>query len=154
VPSQIIIMDEIPKGSTGKLQRIGLAEKLSEHFAQAYVAPRSELETMLAGNFADLLKLPQVGINENFFALGGDSLLATQLVTRLGASLFINMPIVTVFQAPTIAELAVEVNRYQREQWNSDSLLEVRPQIEALPDERQQKSHRKNASQIQKQKRY
>ncbi|HEY5141456.1 MAG TPA: phosphopantetheine-binding protein [Methylococcales bacterium] len=108
---------------------------------------------MLAGNFADLLKLPQVGINENFFALGGDSLLATQLVTRLGASLFINMPIVTVFQAPTIAELAVEVNRYQREQWNSDSLLEVRPQIEALPDERQQKSHRKNASPIQKQKR-
>ncbi len=153
VPSQIIILDEIPKGSTGKLQRIGLAEKLSEHFAQAYVAPRSELETMLAGNFADLLKLPQVGINENFFALGGDSLLATQLVTRLGASLFINMPIVTVFQAPTIAELAVEVNRYQREQWNPDSLLEVRPQIEALPDERQQKSHRKNASPIQKQKR-
>ena len=152
VPSQIIILDEIPKGSTGKLQRIGLAEKLSEHFVQAYVAPGSELEIMLSGDFAELLKLPEVGINENFFALGGDSLLATQLVTRIGASLFINMPIVSVFQAPTIAELAIEVNRHQMEQWNSDSMLDILAQIEALPDERHEKSLKNNAP-IQKQKR-
>jgi oxalate---CoA ligase len=152
VPSQIILLEEIPKGSTGKLQRIGLAEKLSEHFAQTYVAPSSEIEIMLAENFAQLLKLPQVGINENFFALGGDSLLATQLITRIGASLFINMPIVTVFQAPTIAELALEVSRCQTEQWNSASMLDVLAQIETLPDENQEKSLRKNAP-IQKQKR-
>ena len=152
VPSQIVILDEIPKGSTGKLQRIGLAEKLSEHFAQAYVAPSSEMEIMLAENFAELLKLPQVGINENFFALGGDSLRATQLITRVCASLSINMPIVTVFKSPTIAELAVEVNRYQMEQWDSDSMLDILAQIEALSDERQEKSFQKNAP-IQKQKR-
>ena len=152
VPSQIIILDEIPKGSTGKLQRIGLAEKLSEHFVQAYVAPVSELEIMLAENFAHILKLPQVGINENFFALGGNSLLATQLITRIGAALFINMPIVTVFQAPTIAELAVEVSRHQTQQWNSDSMLDILAQIEALSDEDVEKSRQKN-NPIQKQKR-
>lgn len=152
VPSQIIILDEIPKGSTGKLQRIGLAGKLSEHFTQAYVAPRSELETLIAGNFAQLLKLPQVGIHENFFALGGDSLLATQLVTRICASLFINMPIVTVFQAPTIADLALEVLKYQSQHWNSDSILDTLAQIEALSGEKTGQSFQKNGP-IQKLKR-
>jgi len=84
--------------------------------------------------------------------LGGDSLRATQLITRVCASLSINMPIVTVFKSPTIAELAVEVSRYQMEQWDSDSMLDILAQIEALSDEKQEKSFQKNVP-IQKQKR-
>jgi hypothetical protein len=59
---------------------------------------------------------------------------------------------VTVFQAPTIAELAVEVSRYQTEQWNSDSMLDALAQIEALSGEKTEQSLQKNAP-IQKQKR-
>jgi len=68
---------------------------------------------MLAENFAELLKLSQVGINENFFCLGRRFITCDATHHPGCASLSINMPIVTVFKSPTIAELAVEVNRYQ-----------------------------------------
>src|SRR5262249_50905410 len=76
IPRQVLIVGEIPKGRTGKVQRIGLAAKLG--FAtstppQTYVAPRTPLEKALANHWAEILRVEQVGIHDDFFASGGDS---------------------------------------------------------------------------------
>ena len=130
VPSQVLIIDEIPKGSTGKVQRIGLFEKLAKHFEQAYAKPRTKLEIILAKLYSELLKLPKVGIQDNFFALGGDSLLATQLINRLNGILSIDIPIITVFQAPTVSELAIDISKYQAKQVDSKSMQDIQTTIE------------------------
>jgi acyl-CoA synthetase (AMP-forming)/AMP-acid ligase II len=110
VPRQVLIVSKIPKGPTGKVQRIGLAAKLglaaSTALPRAFVAPHTSLEKLLAKRWAEILKLEQIGIHDDFFASGGDSLLATHVLGHiynltkfeLGASKF--------FQAPTVAEVA------------------------------------------------
>jgi len=103
VPSQVVIVDQIPKGPTGKLQRIGLAEKLAYKLKITFVAPRNQLEEILAKLWAEVLRLEQVGIYDNFFALGGDSLQATRLVARVRVAFQIELPLTTIFRSPTIA---------------------------------------------------
>jgi len=109
IPSQVVIVPAIPKGPTGKLQRIGLADKLGEFLQPAPVAPRNEIEHAVAKIFAEVLKIDGFGIDDNFFALGGDSLRATQVMVRVFAVFGIDLPNVAVFRKPTVAELAGEL---------------------------------------------
>jgi acyl-CoA synthetase (AMP-forming)/AMP-acid ligase II len=73
VPSQVVVVAEIPKGPTGKLQRLGLAELLSSQLKAEFVAPREPIEVLLAEIWAQMLEVERVGIYDNFFSLGGDS---------------------------------------------------------------------------------
>ena len=77
VPRQVVIVKEIPKGPTGKVQRIGLADKLGLASGspprQASVAPRTPLESSLAKRWAEILRVEQIGIHDDFFGSGGDS---------------------------------------------------------------------------------
>ncbi|MEW6736494.1 MAG: phosphopantetheine-binding protein, partial [Acidobacteriota bacterium] len=110
----ILFLDELPKGLTGKLQRIGLAEKLNITVGEQedraskieFIAPRTPLEEVLAGICAELLRLEQVGINDNFFQLGSDSMLATQFVSRIAELFQVQLMVNTIFEEPTIARLA------------------------------------------------
>ena len=125
VPAQIIFMDEIPKGPTGKLQRIGLAERLGiepvlpnlEAIAD-WTAPRNELETFLAEIWADVLVLkaadgrPAVGVHARFLELGGDSITAMQIVSRIRHAFEIEFSLIEMFDLPTIAEQAELVEKY------------------------------------------
>lgn len=79
VPSQVVVVDAIPKGPTGKVQRIGLAARLASQLAPVHTPPRSELEKALTEIWARVLGLAKVGIHDNFFLLGGDSLAGTQV---------------------------------------------------------------------------
>jgi acyl-CoA synthetase (AMP-forming)/AMP-acid ligase II/serine acetyltransferase/acyl carrier protein len=78
VPKQLLIVDEIPEGPTGKLQRIGLADKLADQLASKlranFVAAEASIEKQLADIWKDILKLDHVGVRDSFYALGGDSL--------------------------------------------------------------------------------
>jgi len=107
VPSQVIIVDEIPKGPTGKLQRIGLAAKLETALKAEFVASRDSLEKTLTELWTETLGVKQIGIRDNFFALGGDSLLAAHLFAQIEQRLTNQkLPLSTLFRAPTVEQLA------------------------------------------------
>jgi acyl-CoA synthetase (AMP-forming)/AMP-acid ligase II len=110
VPRQVLIVAQLPKGSTGKVQRIGLAEKLGlaggSAASRTFAAPRTSLENILAGIWADVLRLEQVGIHDDFFALGGDSLLAAHVLTSIHDAMHLEVGVVSLFDAPTVAEMA------------------------------------------------
>jgi acyl-CoA synthetase (AMP-forming)/AMP-acid ligase II len=110
VPRRVLFVGEIPKGATGKVQRIGLAEKLglasNIDVPQAFVAPRTRLEKILAECWAEILQLEQVGIHDDFFGLGGDSLSVTHVLARVYEVTHLEIDVFRFFDAPTIAEIA------------------------------------------------
>jgi acyl carrier protein len=117
VPRTVLFLAEIPKGPTGKLQRIGLAERLGLGATgrteppphRAYTAPRTPVERVLAKLWAEVLGLEQVGVDESFLDLGGDSMLATLLVSRIREELRLELSLRSLFDAPTLAEQATVV---------------------------------------------
>jgi acyl-CoA synthetase (AMP-forming)/AMP-acid ligase II/acyl carrier protein len=111
VPSQVLILDQIPKGPTGKLQRIGLGEKLMPKLKPQYIAPASAIEIALCNLWKDVLHIDPVGIQDNFFANGGDSLIAVQLIARIRLLFQIELPLGSIFREPTVAEQALLVER-------------------------------------------
>jgi acyl-CoA synthetase (AMP-forming)/AMP-acid ligase II/aryl carrier-like protein len=114
VPSRIVFLDEIPKGPTGKIQRSSLHEKLGTALVSTYAEPKTDDERMLAGVFREVLGVEQVGLNDNFFALGGDSLRGAQVISRINRDRGIEMPIPALFQHPTIAQLAAAMGKAQQ----------------------------------------
>lgn len=106
IPSQVLIVDEIPKGATGKIQRIGLAEKLARELKAEFVPPRNHTEEILARIWVKVLGVEQVGVHDNFFTLGGDSLLAARVFAEIEEKFGDNLPVTSLFEAPTIGGLA------------------------------------------------
>jgi amino acid adenylation domain-containing protein len=107
VPGDIQILDKLPLSPSGKLDRHALpAAHVSSHLRR-YEAPRDALEAQLCAIFAEVLQVPRVGIRDNFFALGGHSLLAARAVSRILNVLKRAVPLRTLFEAGTVAELAM-----------------------------------------------
>ncbi|MEU9049299.1 amino acid adenylation domain-containing protein [Streptomyces sp. NPDC048384] len=105
LPAAVVILDELPLTPNGKLDRAALpAPDLSD--LTTATAPRTEAEAHLCALFAALLGLPSVGVHDEFFALGGHSVLATRLVARIRAELGAVVPLRAVFDTPTVAALA------------------------------------------------
>jgi len=92
VPSRILVLEDIPRGATGKLERRRLAALLDGQLRTAFVAPRSALEAEIATIFAEVLQLAEVGAEDNFFALGGDSLRLLELILCLEKRLHRDIP--------------------------------------------------------------
>ncbi|MCE5291422.1 MAG: amino acid adenylation domain-containing protein [Nocardiaceae bacterium] len=105
VPTWIVVLDEFPMTPVGKLDRKALPAPVVE--AQTYRAPTTPIEQIVANAFAEVLGLEQVGADDDFFALGGNSLLATNVVARIGAAIESKIPVRLLFEASTVAELAV-----------------------------------------------
>ncbi|MGW4771331.1 amino acid adenylation domain-containing protein [Nocardia sp. NPDC004278] len=116
VPSAVVVLDEIPLTPVGKLDRKALPEPVFERVA--FRAPKTHTEQIVASTFAAVLRIGTgaddrryLGLDDDFFALGGNSLLATQLVARLGAALNTRVPVRVLFEASTVAELAAELEK-------------------------------------------
>jgi len=115
VPTTIVILDEIPKGPTGKLQRIGLAKKLglgdsTERTVKSttvYVAPRTTEEKTICEIWEKILDRQGIGIHDNFRALGGDSMLATLIHSELETVFGRSIPLVDLYQASSVAKQAL-----------------------------------------------
>ncbi|MFG1798541.1 amino acid adenylation domain-containing protein, partial [Nocardia sp. NPDC049149] len=107
VPSTLMVLAEFPVNSSGKLDRKALPEPVFE--AREFRAPVTPVQEIVAGVFADLLGADRVGLDDDFFALGGNSLVATQVTARLGAALDTTVPVRILFEASTVAALAVRL---------------------------------------------
>lgn len=109
-PGQILIVDELPKGATGKLQRRSVAEHFGLKAVSREPATTPPLltptEVTLAEIWAGVLSLERVGVNENFFALGGASIQAAMVTSRVRKALGVELPHISLFEWPTVAELA------------------------------------------------
>ncbi|MGS2806906.1 non-ribosomal peptide synthase/polyketide synthase [Nocardia sp. MW-W600-9] len=104
VPSAFVVLDALPLTPNGKLDRRALPEPVFA--ARAFRAPAAGTETVVAQVFGEVLGLEQVGADDDFFALGGNSLVATQVASRLGVALGVPVSLKTLFEAPTVTALA------------------------------------------------
>ncbi|OBG83337.1 hypothetical protein A5699_04445, partial [Mycobacterium sp. E802] len=111
VPSQIMVLEEFPLTTSGKIDRKALPEPVFA--ATAFRAPQTPIEKTITQAFADVLGLEQVGLDDDFFALGGDSLTATRVSARLQSAVGREVPVRYLFDAPTAASLAEYLERHQ-----------------------------------------
>ncbi|MGE5339961.1 MAG: amino acid adenylation domain-containing protein [Candidatus Omnitrophota bacterium] len=113
VPAHFVEMETIPLTANGKVDRRSLPEPVF-NADERYDAPGSELEEKLAGIWSEVLGVKgRVGVDDDFFRLGGHSLKATVLVSHIYRELNVKIPLVTVFQAPTVRQLAVVISQSQ-----------------------------------------
>ena len=105
VPRRVLFVDQIPKSASGKPQRLGLAEKCGA-LPEQFLAPRNRVEKTLAAIWSQVLGIERIGVQDNFFALGGDSLRATQVIARVRATMQAEVTYLIFFEAPTVAGLA------------------------------------------------
>ncbi|WP_448265466.1 amino acid adenylation domain-containing protein [Nostoc sp. DSM 114159] len=124
VPSAIVILEALPLSANRKLDRRALpAPDLHNQLSDRYVAPRNPIEEILSVIWAQVLKVERVGIHDNFFELGGHSLLATQLISRVRSSLNVELPLRSLFAAPTIAELSQNIQQLQQQDLTTSAIL-------------------------------
>ncbi|KAF9944136.1 hypothetical protein BGZ72_002771, partial [Mortierella alpina] len=130
VPAAFVRLDALPLTLNGKLDRHALPAPLSHAFAtQVYEEPSGAMENILASIWADLLNIERVGRNDGFFAMGGYSLLAVRMISRVRTMLGLDLSLRTLFEAPTIAELAPRLITTEVTHDESyDVLLPIKPQ--------------------------
>jgi hypothetical protein len=112
VPSAVVLLDKLPLTPNGKVDRKALpAPDPAATEGEEFAAPRSHTERVLAEIWCKLLHLPRLGIHDNYFKMGGHSLLAIRVISRIREAFQIDLPLSSIFEAPTVAELAQMIER-------------------------------------------
>jgi pyochelin synthetase len=108
VPADYVVIDAVPLSASGKVDRSALPALRSAVVTDShpFVAPRNDLEETICALWREVLEVERVGVTDDFFRLGGDSLLASQLAASLRQRLGIHVPLKAVFEAPTVEDMA------------------------------------------------
>jgi aryl carrier-like protein len=128
------VVAKIPTGATGKIERIRLATQLAESLKPSFVAPRDGTEAQVSAIFSEVLGIAEVGVEDNFFAQGGDSLRGFQALARIRARLRVDLSILDLFKGPTVAQVAREVARAHTA-GKTLALHQILDEVERLSDE-------------------
>ncbi|WP_062983906.1 non-ribosomal peptide synthetase [Nocardia anaemiae] len=128
VPSAVVVLDEFPLNASGKLDRKALPAPVFE--AAVFRAPGTATQDIVARTFAEVLNVELVGLDDDFFALGGNSLNATQVVARLGAALDTRLPVRMLFDASTVVALAAAAEAHEGRGYVA---LHARPRPTRIP---------------------
>lgn len=134
VPNLFIHLKEFPLTENGKidLRKLPPVEAVRQAAKPAFVPPRTPTEKFIAEIWAHVMGIPQVGIYDNFFELGGHSLLAYQVVSRLSEACQVEIPMRSIFDAPTIADLALVVTNMQMAQEDIHDLTQMVEEIKSM----------------------
>lgn len=131
VPATVVILDSLPLNANGKVDRKALPEPAERPVGEhELINPATPVEEMLVSIWSSLLNVHQVSMDDNFFALGGHSLLATQVASRIRQVFQIELPLLHIFETPTLAALAERVESAIQQQLHVDA-----PPITPVDDE-------------------
>ena len=137
VPSALVVLDRFPLTANGKVDRGALPAPDSSRpdFAGAFIAPRNSVEEVLAQIWADLLEIECVGVNDNFFNMGAMSLLAIRVISRVRQAFGIELPLIALFENPTLVGLAAQVDQLKIVGNTPNEMANLLVEIESLSDE-------------------
>jgi acyl carrier protein len=143
LPAQLIPISRLPRTADGEVNRARLLGWLNGTTGPdsgpasqgGPVRPRTPLEEEIAAIWCEVLGVERIGVHDNFFEIGGQSLMITQIYARLRHLLPRDLPLEKLFECPTVAALAELVVASEFEQQNADDIAELLEQIEGMSEE-------------------
>jgi amino acid adenylation domain-containing protein len=137
IPAAFVVLDAMPLSASGKVDRRSLPDpgKTRPEMGTPFVAPRTLIEDKLARIWSEVLAVDQVGVDDNFFDLGGHSLAATRVVSQVIKQFRLEMPLQSLFQSPTVAEMAAVIDERQRNRLSEEELERILTELEAMSEE-------------------
>jgi len=137
VPSAFVFLESLPLTPNGKVDRLALPEPDNSRteLGVAYAAPQADIEKHLAKIWGEVLSIEQVGIHDNFFDLGGHSLAASRVISRAIQTFRLELPVNALFDAPTVARMAVIVQQNLAKRANDAELEPMLRELETMTEE-------------------
>lgn len=145
LPAAIVTLERLPLTPNGKIDRKALpAPDMQAYASREYEAPSGEVEQVVARIWQDLLRIERIGRQDNFFDLGGHSISAMQLMTRLRSLLSVEIPLQAIFSSPVMSEFAIQVATFRREKseleendsLDTNYLEDLRERVASMPEAR------------------
>jgi acyl carrier protein len=136
IPTEFVKMEALPMTANGKLDRKALPEPDHERpeLGIPYTRPQNETEDSVVRIWEEVLNVRSIGIHDNFFDLGGHSLAATRVVSRIFQQYRLEIPLRSLFQSPTIAEMAVVIAEHQGRRLGESQLSAILDELASLSD--------------------
>jgi acyl-CoA synthetase (AMP-forming)/AMP-acid ligase II/acyl carrier protein len=144
VPSGFVRLDALPLTPNGKIDRHALPTLDRPELKDGFVAPRSADEKIMASIWAEILKLKQIGLYDNFFDLGRHSFLAMEVITRVRKAFAIDVALRELFAVPTVAGMAAAVMQKRFQRTPRQNLGDLRSDLQSLPSENAPRLHLDN----------
>jgi amino acid adenylation domain-containing protein len=135
IPSAFIEMEKLPRTLSGKIDRRALPGLAQATESLEFIAPRTDIEEVVAVVWAEVLGLKRVSIRDNFFQLGGHSLLATQVVSRIREALQVEVPLSVLFQGTTVENFARLLVTHERKPGQVEKAARILKQIASMSAE-------------------
>jgi amino acid adenylation domain-containing protein len=137
IPAGFVFLEALPLNHHGKIDRAALPmpDHLRPDLDTPFVAPRSLLEKRIAEIWREVLALDCVGVHDSFLELGGDSILAAQLISRVTRTFHLDLPLPLLFQSPTVSDMALLIARYRDTDSVQSDLENAIAELESISDD-------------------
>ena len=137
IPSSFVLLDALPLTPNGKVDRRTLPDpgNARPNLNSTYAPPATTTEEQLTSIWSEVLSVDQVGIHDNFFDLGGHSLAASRVISRVIQAFQIELPIKALFDSPTITEMAVVITKNQSKQASDEDLAQMLRELEVMTED-------------------